>query len=136
MDGGVTFGNIVNLSNNPAGSEEPTIAASGKNVYVVWRDSASGNSEIVFRYSTNGGTSFEPTKNLSNTPKSSGAPAIAVNDDDVYVVWADSTGTPPVHPDILFRHSTDGGTSFGSSINLSANGGDSSSPDIAVTKQN
>jgi hypothetical protein len=45
----VTFGNIRNLSGNNAGmSDNPMIISSGDNMYVVWQDNTSGNSEILF----------------------------------------------------------------------------------------
>jgi hypothetical protein len=137
MDRGTTFENMVNLSNNLGSSEEPAIVASGNSVYVVWRDSTSGNREIAYTYSRDSGTRFGPIQNLSNTPGPSVRPAIAFNDYNLFVVWEDSTGTPDqfdtIHPDIIFRHSTDSGSTFGASINLSTNAGDSSSPEIAVT---
>jgi hypothetical protein len=139
MDRGTTFENTVNLSSNPTGSEGPAIASSGKNVYVVWRDAISGNLEIAFSHSSDGGGRFGPVQDLSNTIGSSVRPAIATNNHNVYVVWEDFTGTPDefnsVHSDIIFRLSNNNGASFGSSINLSSNAGDSSSPDIAASHE-
>ena len=38
MDGGATFGGIINLSNTTGSSGSPAIAISANNVYVVWSD--------------------------------------------------------------------------------------------------
>jgi hypothetical protein len=40
MDGGKSFGNTINLSNNAGESDEPRLAVAnnGNNVYVVWND--------------------------------------------------------------------------------------------------
>jgi hypothetical protein len=47
-DNGITFGTIRNLSNNAGSSDEPRIISSGDNMYVVWQDNTTGNSEILF----------------------------------------------------------------------------------------
>jgi hypothetical protein len=118
-DGGTTFDDIVNLSNNTNGSESPAISTSGNNVYVMWRDFIHGNNipanrEIVLRISTDGGASFGPIRNVSNTPGGSENPAISVLGSNLYVVWMDSTAMPDefntVHDDILYRDSTDNGS--------------------------
>ena len=60
-DGGATFGNTIDLSNNPASlSYHPKIVASGENVYIVWEDDDgnSGNSDIFFMKSSDAGKSF------------------------------------------------------------------------------
>jgi hypothetical protein len=41
-DGGATFGDTINISNNAGLSENPQIASSGNNVYVVWKDNTTG----------------------------------------------------------------------------------------------
>jgi len=121
-DGGASFGSTVNLSNNAGFSGAPSIAVSGNNVHIVWYDQTPGNSEIFYRRSTDGGASFGSTVNLSNNAAESAPPAIAVSGNNVYVDWRDNT---PGNFDMLYRRSTDGGASFGSTVNLSNNAGDS-----------
>jgi hypothetical protein len=131
-DGGVNFGSTVNLSNNAGFSVNPSIAASGNNVYVVWRDEVSANAEIFYRSSTDSGISFGSTVNLSNNVGFSDMPAIAAAENNVYLVWAD--GIAAVVNDIIYRTSTDGGTTFEpESSNLSTNTGDSIKPSIAAS---
>lgn len=65
VDGGLTFGKEINLSNNPGFSEHPQIATSGNNVYVAWIDNsplidssseaAEKNKKIMFRKSADNG---------------------------------------------------------------------------------
>jgi hypothetical protein len=118
-DGGASFEfTISNLSNNPGHSLVPAIAAMGNNVYVVWTDTTSGNSEILYRRSTDGGASFGNTMNLSNNPGQSLAPAIAAMGNNVYVVWTDDT---PGRWNIMYRRSTNGGVSFGGTVILTVN---------------
>jgi hypothetical protein len=113
--GGVSFGAPINLSNSAGSSVLSSIAASGSNVFVVWREDISGNNEILYRRSTDGGASFEPTINLSNNVGSSLFASIAASGDNVYVVWGDNSSGLQ----ILYRRSTDGGASFEPTVNLS-----------------
>jgi ethanolamine utilization microcompartment shell protein EutL len=133
-DGGASFGDIVNLTENTGSDgEAPAIAASGNNVYVVWSDFSTGNGDILYKKSTNGGASFGDTKKLSNTPGSSNNSAIAVTGNNVYVVWRNIT---PGILDILYRRSTNGGANFGRTVNLSRNTGFSQLPAIAASGNN
>jgi hypothetical protein len=88
-DRGDDFDKTKNLSNNAGDSRVPQIAASGRNVYVVWEDNTPGNSDIFFRDSNDGGDDFDKTKNLSNNGDESLDPQIETSRDKVYVVWRD-----------------------------------------------
>jgi uncharacterized protein involved in tolerance to divalent cations len=96
IDGGLTFGKEINLSNNPGFSEHPQIAASGKNVYIVWIDNspsigsseATENKKILFRKSIDGGNTFRKTVILSDIPNAdSFNQEIAAAGNNVYIVW-------------------------------------------------
>lgn len=129
IDGGNTFGNNIDLSNDASCCSMPSAASFHKNVYVVWSSGESPD-DILFKKSSDGGATFDKTINLSNTPNRSFQAAIAVFGNNVYVVWSD--GTPDDH-DILFRKSNDGGSTFGSTINLSEElSGYSEQPSVAV----
>jgi hypothetical protein len=129
-DGGASFGGAVNLSNTTGRSDHPAVAAFGdivlgQSVYVVWTDDTpgTGNSEILYRRSTDGGNSFGGTVNISNTTGRSYAATVATTSminlpqQDVYVVWSDDTRGKG---GILYRKSTDGGASFGGTVNLTS----------------
>ncbi len=78
INSGSTFGSTTNLSNNLGISFGPEISnPGGDNVYVVWSDDSTGNSEILYRKSTNQGAAFGSTTNLSNNPGTSFGPDIA-----------------------------------------------------------
>ena len=90
------------------------IAAAGNNVSVVWTAiDSTGTQSLFYRRSTNSGTSFETAKNLSKPVLPAGrAPVwgletIAAKGSYVYVVFVED-GTSRV----LFRGSSDGGSSF------------------------
>ena len=67
------------------------IAASqdGNNVYVVWWTNRSGNWEVMFRASNDGGATFGERINLSNSPdtQSQTAEILAVGNNMVFVSW-------------------------------------------------
>jgi len=146
-DGGTTFGNPINLSNNPGDSAYPQIAALGNSVYVVWYDSTSGNGDIYFRVNHNSANPSSwlplitsPALNLSpNLQGSSERPQIAVSQNsfsgnkNVYVVWHDrSSGLV----DIYFAKSNTDGTSFDNPVNLSGNNGESGQPVVSASESN
>jgi hypothetical protein len=88
-DGGNSFTNPKNISNNTGTSENPALAVSGNTVYVVWSDNTSGNSEILFIKSTDAGANFTDPDNISNNAGTSENPAIEVSGNTVYITWPD-----------------------------------------------
>jgi hypothetical protein len=126
----ISFDPTINLSNTTGRSSSPAVSASGNNVYVVWDDDTSGNYEILYRKSADGGASFGGTVNLSNTSGYSASPAVSASgSQNVYVVWMDhSLG----NFDILFRGSTDDGASFGGTVNLTNTSERSDEPAVAA----
>src|SRR6476660_2603368 len=96
------------------------IATSGDNIYIVWWTNKSGNDEVMFRASTDGGKTFGDKINLSNSPKAESQDAqIDASGDRVFVTWweRNATSNQPV-----LKISTDNGKTFGPILKLSANG--------------
>ena len=121
-------------------SSSPQIAATEDgNVYVVWvdKDSTSGDTDIVFGGSTNGGENFS-RKVLSRDQDiqllSSFSPQItATKDGNMYVVWVDKNSTSG-DTDVVFL-STYRGENFSRTKALSTDIQlSSSSPQITATK--
>jgi ethanolamine utilization microcompartment shell protein EutL len=129
-DGGVTFEETINLSNSPGNSGLATMATSGVNVYVMWEDDATGNVEILYRRSTDGGSTFSQTENLSSNPGNSQNPSVSASENNVYLVWEDSTLG---NDEVLYRKSPNNGADFGPTENLSNNIGESSNPRVAAS---
>jgi hypothetical protein len=94
------------------------------NVYVVWWTNRSGNWEVMFRASTDGGATFGDKINLSNSPDTeSGTAEIVAFGDNVFVTWWELNEN--VHPhtnESVMRVSNDAGQTFGPVINLGTNG--------------
>jgi hypothetical protein len=99
VDGGLTFGKEINLSNNLGFSEHPQIAVSGNNVHVAWIDNSPSmastttpeNKKILFRNSIDGGNTFGETITLSNSSNAdSYNQEMAAAGNYVYVVWQET----------------------------------------------
>ena len=87
---------MKNLSDNAGPSQVPAIAVSDNYVHVVWVDSTSGNVDILYRRSMDGGIAFtDPIKNLSSNTGFSSEPAISLSSNNIYVVWEDAEMTSP-----------------------------------------
>ncbi len=115
-DGGKTFATPVNVSRGSQDSGYPQIAASGREVYVVWTETVTDkNYDIYFAGSSDGGRTFGTPVNLSNDPGASGWPQVAY-EGNVYVSWVDDS-----HGlyDVYIDKSSDGGSTFASPINVS-----------------
>jgi hypothetical protein len=130
-DGGQTFGDVVNLSNNTADSYNQEISVSGDNIYVAWQDThkfSEGNSSISFISSTDGGQTFGDVINISKNAGKTSFPKISSSQENVYVAWnIDSNdrsivgGANNMEGGIFFAKSTDNGRSFGEEFRLNDN---------------
>jgi hypothetical protein len=96
------------------------ISTSGNNVYVTWSSNKTGgNFEIMFRASSDGGKTFGPKINLSNSTKfDSVDPSIGSEGSNVYVSWWEVSGKDKINEPV-FRASNDNGMTFGEKIMLS-----------------
>ena len=102
----------------------------------MWSDGTPDNHDILLRKSTNGGASFGSIINLSeDLPGYSEQPSVAVNGNDVYLVWRETTSNPS-SDEIYYSRSTDGGVTFSDSINLSNTAGTSGVPVVANSGNN
>lgn len=103
----------------PGGGRAPT-AITGDNVYVAWWTNKTGNDEVNFRASTDGGATFGEKINLSNTTDAASTRTEIDSDaDSVVVTWWESNQTSDVP---VMRVSTDNGATFGPVLILAANG--------------
>ena len=104
----------------PARDSKAPIAASEENVYISWWTNKTGNDEVMFRASTDGGITFGDKINLSNTTDSDSTRVeIEEEGDSVYVTWWETNQTDDTP---VARVSTDNGATFGPLLALAANG--------------
>ena len=132
-DGGVNWSAIMRLSINSSASRYPSIAVSGLNVHVVWYEGRDGNWEIYYKRSVDGGLNWGAETRLTNDPSYSGNPSLAVSGQDVHLVWEDNRDGG--NDEIYYKHSTDGGLSWGADTRLTNNSGESATPSIWVSGQ-
>ena len=86
---------IENISDNIRDSVYPQTESFRNKVYVVWQDNLFGdnriNYDILLKSSNDGGQTFGDVINLSNNSGFSEHPQVAINGNNVYIVWADNT---------------------------------------------
>jgi hypothetical protein len=105
-NGGSTWTGSKRLTSNKGYSLYPSIATDSNNyIHVAWRDGTSGHTEIYYTKTTDGGTTWTPTR-LTWFKSFCAAPDIVIDSSDhIYIVW-DSLGN------IYSKKSTDGGISW------------------------
>ncbi len=98
------------------------MAVAGDNVYTTWWTNKSGNWEVMFRASNDGGATFGDKINLSNTTDadSENAEIVALGD-SVFVSWWENSLQNATSESVL-RVSNDAGNTFGPMVMLGQNG--------------
>ena len=130
-NGGANWSANQRLTWTSGESRLPAIATDGSGgLHVAWYDSTSGNAEIYYRSSPDGGSNWTTVKRLSWTPGSSYWLAVAADISGyIHVFWADPT---PGNTEIYHRRSTDGGSTWTASKRLTWNAGLSTGPKCAI----
>jgi hypothetical protein len=99
-----------------------SVVISGDNVYVEWftnEGTVNSNFEVGFRASTDGGATFGPITNLSNSDNADSINTeISAEGGNVIVSWWERNQTAMVP---VARVSTDSGQTFGDRLNITAN---------------
>lgn len=130
LDGGVSWGIDLRLTNNSGYSDCPSIAVSGQVVHVLWLDDRDGNREIYYKRSTDGGTNWEADVRLTNNSALSNVGSICVAEQIVHVLWYDERDG---NPEIYYKRSTNAGISWGTDTRLTNAAGNSAAPNVAVS---
>ncbi|MPZ07263.1 MAG: hypothetical protein GEU26_12755 [Nitrososphaeraceae archaeon] len=113
---------VATKTANEAGFRKAPPAISGDNVYVAWwtNDTANNNEDVIFRASTDSGTSFGDKTNLSNSTDANSTRAEIDSDaDSVVVTWWETNQTDDTP---VMRVSDDNGATFGPLLQLANNG--------------
>jgi len=130
IDGGLSFGADIRLTNNIAGSDGPSVSVSGSAVHVVWYDYRDGNYEIYYKRSIDGGISWEADTRLTNNSFLSTKVSVAVSGSVLNVAWVDTRDS---YNEIYYKRSIDGGTSWEADTRLTNHTGTSSASDPSVS---
>jgi hypothetical protein len=129
-DGGLSWGADTRLTNDPADSWDPCLALSDSVLHIVWYDYRDGNSEIYYKRSTDGGTTWGNDTRLTNAADTSENPSVAVNGSLVHVVWEDNRDG---NSEIYYKVSTDAGLTWGADTRLTNNFAISLNPSVALS---
>jgi hypothetical protein len=125
---GASFGAAINLNKGAVTDLYPELAASGTSVYVVWSDApGTGNTEVLYRASSNNGASFNTIMNVSQVSGTSNQQTIAAVGGNVYITWIESSAS---NNGLYFISSSDSGSTFSNPLNLS-NDSASNNPVVA-----
>lgn len=115
------FGQNLGLATEP--KAPMAVSEDGNNVYVVWWTNRTGNWEVMFRASTDGGQTFGEAIDLSNSTdaESQNAEIVAAGENNVYVTWWETNPMNATSESVL-RVSTDAGQIFSPMMMLGTNG--------------
>jgi hypothetical protein len=130
MDGGLTWEQDIRLTNDPATAYYPSVTVWGSNVHVAWGDNRDGNYVIYYKRSEDGGADWGADTRLTNASGNSFRPCLAVSGLVIHVVWHDFRDG---NWEIYYKHSTDGGVTWGADTRLTNDPADSFSASVSVS---
>jgi len=130
-DGGTTWAPSQRLTWTSGESIYPALAVdSSDNLHLVWSDEVSGNSDIYYRKSTNGGTSWTARQRVTQTSGGSYDPSLVVDSaDKLHLVWDDDT---PGNYEIYYKKITPEGDPSSGNQRLTWNSENSFCPVMAI----
>ena len=135
IDGGKTFGPILNVGNTNKISLNPMVAIDNDKVIVVWLDVFTDDNVAIFAAtSVNGGNTFDMPITLSNETTNSFSPRVAISDDNAVVVWQERLSGN--NDEIFAATSTDKGATFGPVLNVSDTSTRSAGHQMAISGDN
>jgi hypothetical protein len=135
VDSGASFSKPVAITNYKQGiKQEPRIAVSGKNIYIIWSDYSLGAAEIYFTKSTNNGVTFSMPVALGTSFGAAEETRLSAFGDSVYVLWIGSANGVTAGA-VLFRTSSDEGNTFSNTTSISSNG-IASKPEMSISGNN
>jgi hypothetical protein len=108
-DSGANFAGLTFLVRAPSDDSEPSIGSSGLEGLLTWVDERSGNKNISFRHSGDGGATFGATARLVAAATDEFGPACDLEGSLAVCAWVDTrTGQPKPHT----RESQNGGMTW------------------------
>ncbi len=116
---------LFKVNNNPTAAVDDTDG----NVYVAWADYGSGNADVLFSRSLDGGATWSPPARVNDdtTTNDQFFPWMTVSSGRLSMDWYDRRLDPSNHlMDVFYAQSTDGGATFTPNVRVT---GVSSDPD-------
>jgi len=131
-DGGYTWSSAYQITTDPYSDSQPAITRTndGK-VWVVWESNRSGNLDIWYKTSPDGGYTWSIASQITTDPDSDSHPAITRTDDGkVWVTWESNRSG---NYDIWCKTIPDGGTTWSSASQITTDPDSDSQPAITQT---
>lgn len=129
-DAGINWGPDTRLTNNDFYSNYPCIGVYESNIHLLFMDNRSGNYEIYYKNSVDGGINWNSEYCLSDNTGVSRFSNLAVSGQELFAVWANDRDG---NDDIYFRHSLDGGLNWFPEVRLTNDPAKSNQPNISVS---
>jgi len=129
-DNGSSWEGDTRLTTVGDSSETPAVAAAGQTVHVVWANNS--DMQVQYRRSADGGTNWGTVVPLTTGSTYTLYPSVATEGNNVHVVWIDARPATNYLPEVYYRRSTDGGSTWQSEARLSTGQSSTRQPAIAV----
>ncbi|MCX6157812.1 MAG: T9SS type A sorting domain-containing protein [Ignavibacteriae bacterium] len=129
----------VRLTNNTQTSyttfNARCIASSGDTLHVVWRDYRDGQSEIYYKRSIDGGTSWGADTRLTfgSITFNFYYPSVTVSGSVVHVIWDGNADSSNTNYEIYYKRSLDGGVNWSPVSQLTTDAARSEGPSIIAS---
>jgi hypothetical protein len=130
--GGAIWSADTRLTTDPNDDYNPAIMqTSDGTIWVLWYSYRSGNADIWYKTSSDGGATWSSDVQLTTAPDGDYRPAIAqTGDGTIWVLW---DSRRPDHPAIWYKTSTDSGASWSPEAEFSTDTNWDYAPTIAQT---
>jgi hypothetical protein len=132
-DNGTTWDTVHQISNATGRSEDPSIAAGGGSVHLVWNDNRTGIMQTWYRRSSDNGVTWGPETQLSTATTFSYFPAVHTSGPNVDVVFGDRFLN---NFSVFIKQSSDYGVTWGVAKRLSSGLVNCAYPVLARNGQN
>ncbi|MFP4470613.1 MAG: exo-alpha-sialidase [Bacteroidales bacterium] len=122
-DGGITFGNEIQIGTAINQAQVPQIEAQGDTVLIAYEDrDENWDYQIYLTMSLDAGETWSAPVNLSNTTENARWCNVAMDGSSLVVVWNQQTGASYDNLDLFVTTTTDFGQTWSSPANITNNG--------------
>ena len=131
-DGGATWSAAAQLTTNTSSDYDPAIAqAADGTLWAVWYSYRSGNADIWYKTSSDGGATWSAATQLTTDTDRDYEPAIAqATDGTLWVVWYSYRSG---NADIWGKYTTDDGATWSAAVQLTTDSNSDYRPEITST---
>lgn len=127
---GMTWEAAVRLTADMVLGAHASVAASGRDVHVVWGGGSEGSPEVYIRSSSDRGATWMPPTRVSERPYASWVGSVEASGKHVYVAWVDYADA---NEEEYIRHSADGGATWDQPVRLTGDAADSWASSLALS---